>query len=95
MWVFVPGAENTQPEDSVRRLWCPVHGARTEGVPFARPHSEFTRGFERLVVRHEAPIDRVGCRAPPPDCRSSSVPVRLEPARTLVDLGRDVALDCR
>jgi len=23
-----------------RRLWCPVHGARTEAVPFARPGSE-------------------------------------------------------
>lgn len=33
-----------------RRLWCPVHGARTEGVPFARPHSAFTRDFERLVA---------------------------------------------
>jgi transposase len=32
-----------------RRLWCPVHGARTEGVPFARPGSEFTRDFECLV----------------------------------------------
>jgi transposase len=33
-----------------RRLWCPVHGARTEGVPFARPRSEFTRDFECLVA---------------------------------------------
>ena len=33
-----------------RRLWCPEHGARTEGVPFARPGSEFTRDFERLVA---------------------------------------------
>jgi transposase len=32
-----------------RRLWCPEHGARTEGVPFARPGSEFTRDFECLV----------------------------------------------
>jgi Helix-turn-helix domain of transposase family ISL3/Transposase len=32
-----------------RRLWCPQHGARTEGVPFARPGSEFTRDFECLV----------------------------------------------
>ncbi|MGP0035158.1 MAG: hypothetical protein ACLP4R_11375 [Solirubrobacteraceae bacterium] len=56
-----------------RRLWCPVHGARTEGVPFARPRSEFTRDFECLVVRHEALLNRVGCRSPPPGCRSSSV----------------------
>jgi transposase len=33
-----------------RRLWCPRHGARTEGVPFARPGSEFTRDFECLVA---------------------------------------------
>jgi transposase len=33
-----------------RRLWCPVHGARTEGVSFARPGSEFTRDFECLVA---------------------------------------------
>jgi transposase len=33
-----------------RRLWCPVHGARTEGVPFARPRSEFTRDFECLLA---------------------------------------------
>ena len=33
-----------------RRLWCPVHGARTERVPFARPGSEFTRDFECLVA---------------------------------------------
>jgi transposase len=56
-----------------RRLWCPVHGARTEAVPFARPLSDFTRDFECLVVRHEAPWNRVGCRSPPPGCRSSSV----------------------
>jgi transposase len=56
-----------------RRLCCPEHGARAEGVPFARPGSEFTRDFEALVVRHEAPLNRVGCRSPPPGCRSSSV----------------------
>ena len=33
-----------------RRLWCPQHGARTEGVPFARPGAEFTRDFECLVA---------------------------------------------
>jgi transposase len=33
-----------------RRLWCPEHGARTEGVPFARAGSEFTRDFECLVA---------------------------------------------
>jgi len=33
-----------------RRLWCPMHGARTEAVPFARPGAEFTRDFESLVA---------------------------------------------
>ena len=34
----------------LRRLSCPVHGVRTEGVPFARAGSDFTRDFERLVA---------------------------------------------
>jgi transposase len=58
---------------SLRRLECPEHGVRVEGVPFARDGARFTRDFEDLVVRHEAPLNRVGCRSPPPDCRSSSV----------------------
>ena len=33
-----------------RRLWCPEHGARVEGVPFACDGSEFTRDFECLVA---------------------------------------------
>ena len=41
-----------------RRLWCPVHGARTEGVPFARPGSEFTRDFECLVAWLMARTDK-------------------------------------
>ena len=57
----------------LRRLRCPEHGAHVQGVPFARDGARFTRDFEDLVVRHEAPIDRVGCRSPPPGCRSSSV----------------------
>jgi len=34
----------------LRRLWCPIHGARTEGVPFARHGSRFTADFESLVA---------------------------------------------
>ena len=34
----------------LRRVWCPAHGARTEGVPFARPGSDFTADFEALVA---------------------------------------------
>jgi transposase len=33
----------------LRRLVCPTHGVRTEGVPFARSGSRFTRDFEDLV----------------------------------------------
>jgi transposase len=33
----------------LRRLMCPVHGVRVEGVPFARAGTHFTRDFEDLV----------------------------------------------
>jgi transposase len=34
----------------LRRLCCPEHGVRVEGVPFARHGSRFTRDFEQLVA---------------------------------------------
>jgi len=34
----------------LRRLRCPSHGVRVEGVPFARHNSRFTRDFECLVA---------------------------------------------
>ena len=34
---------------SLRQIGCPVHGARTEGVPFAWSGSHFTQDFEDLV----------------------------------------------
>jgi transposase len=34
----------------LRRLECPQHGVRVEGVPFARHASGFTRDFEALVA---------------------------------------------
>jgi transposase len=34
----------------LRRLRCPEHGVRVEGVPFARPGARFTRDFEDLVA---------------------------------------------
>jgi transposase len=34
---------------SLRRLECPEHGVRVEGVPFARDGARFTRDFEDLV----------------------------------------------
>jgi transposase len=34
----------------LRRLKCPAHGVRVEGVPFARAGAGFTRDFEQLVA---------------------------------------------
>lgn len=34
----------------LRRLSCPTHGVRVEGVPFARHNSGFTRDFECLAA---------------------------------------------
>jgi transposase len=34
----------------LRRLQCPEHGVRVEGVPFARHRAGFTRDFEALVA---------------------------------------------
>jgi transposase len=34
----------------LRRLECPEHGVRVEGVPFARHRSGFTRDFEQLIA---------------------------------------------
>ena len=34
----------------LRRLICPTHGVRVEGVPFARAGSDFTRDVEDLVA---------------------------------------------
>jgi transposase len=41
-----------------RRLWCPEHGVRTEGVPFARHGSDFTRDFECLVAWLATKVDK-------------------------------------
>jgi len=42
----------------LRRLSCPTHGARTEGVPFARPGSGFTADFESLVAWLATTMDK-------------------------------------
>ena len=42
----------------LRRLSCPAHGVRVEGVPFARHRSEFTRDFEDLVAWLAAKTDK-------------------------------------
>jgi DNA replication protein DnaC len=44
---------------------------------FARfPYHRKLDDFDFEFVRHEAPCNRVGCRSPPPNCRSSSVKLR-------------------
>ncbi len=67
------GANRCVIECELRRLRCRDCGVRLEAVPWARAGSPYTRDFEDVVVRHEAPLNRVGCRSPPPGCRSSSV----------------------
>ena len=34
----------------LRRLDCPEHGVRVQGVPFARPAARFTRDFEDVAA---------------------------------------------
>jgi hypothetical protein len=60
-------------EADAPRVSCKTHGVVVAAVPWARHGARFTRPFEDQVVRHEALLDRGGCRAPPLDCRSSSV----------------------
>ena len=48
---------------NLRRIDCPVHGARTEGVPFARSGSRFTCDFEDLVGWLATTMDKTAlCR---------------------------------
>jgi transposase len=46
----------------LRRIDCPEHGVRTEGVPFARPESGFTRDFEDLVAWLATRMDKTAVR---------------------------------
>ena len=47
----------------LRRVRCPDHGVRTEGVPFARSRSRFTRDFEDLVGWLATTMDKTAlCR---------------------------------
>jgi transposase len=43
---------------NLRRLTCPTHGVRTEGVPFARAGSRFTRDLEDLVAFLATEMDK-------------------------------------
>ena len=46
----------------LRRLACPTHGVHTEGVPFARAGSRFTRDFEDLVGWLATTMDKTALR---------------------------------
>lgn len=47
----------------LRRLRCPEHGVRVEGVPFARDGARFTRDFENLVAWLATKTDKTAtCR---------------------------------
>lgn len=46
----------------LRRLSCPEHGVRVEGVPFARPGARFTRDFEQLVAWLATKMDKDALR---------------------------------
>jgi transposase len=47
----------------LRRIDCPLHGARSEAVPFARSGSRFTRDFEDLVGWLATTMDKTAlCR---------------------------------
>jgi transposase len=46
----------------LRRVRCPDHGVRTEGVPFARVGSRFTRDFENLVGWLATTMDKTAIR---------------------------------
>lgn len=46
----------------LRRVECPTHGVRTEGVPFARTSSRFTRDFEDLVGWLATTMDKTALR---------------------------------
>ena len=44
------------------RIDCPTHGVRTQGVPFARPGSRFTRDFEDLTGWLATTMDKTALR---------------------------------
>ena len=47
---------------NLRRVDCPRHGVRTEGVPFARSGAEFTKDFEDLVGYLATTMDKTAIR---------------------------------
>lgn len=57
------GAWRLEVRAELRRVSCPAHGTRTEGVPFARAGSHFTTDFEDLVGFLATQMDKTAiCR---------------------------------
>ncbi len=57
------GAWRLEVRADLRRLVCPEHGVRTEGVPFARAGSRFSTDFEDLVGWLATTMDKTAiCR---------------------------------
>jgi transposase len=57
------GAWRLEVRADLRRLVCPTHGVRTQGVPFARSGSRFTKDFEDLVGWLATSMDKTAlCR---------------------------------
>lgn len=56
------GAHRLVVRARLRRLACPDHGVRVEGVDFARPSSRFTRDFEQLVAWLAVKMDKDAVR---------------------------------
>jgi transposase len=56
------GAHRLVVRARLRRLSCPAHGVRVEGVPFARSGSRFTRDFEQLVAWLAVKMDKDALR---------------------------------
>lgn len=57
------GAWRLELKAVLRRVLCPAHGVRREGVPFARAGSRFTRDFEDLVGWLATTMDKTAiCR---------------------------------
>lgn len=57
------GAWHLEVRARLRRLRCPTHGVRTEGVPFARAGTGFTRDLEDLVAWLATRMDKTAvCR---------------------------------
>ena len=64
MWRHLDlGSWRLEVRADLRRLRCPTHGVRTEGVPFARAGSRFTRDFEDLLGWLATTMDKTAlCR---------------------------------